>query len=52
MSKIIEVCVECSAVGYSEVVDIELPDDATEEDAQDAADVEFFNTCSYGWSWK
>lgn len=35
-----------------QVEEIELDDDATEEDQEQAAKDAFFNVCNYGWSVK
>lgn len=50
--RIITVSVEVSACAYSEEIELELPDDATDGDADEAAKEFFFNVCEYGWSWK
>lgn len=42
--------IETSWVGASEEVEVELDDDATEEEIEAAAHEEFLNYCNYGWS--
>lgn len=44
------VTIETAWVGASEEVEIELDDDASEEEIAEAAHEEFLNYCSYGWS--
>ncbi|EQA1694554.1 DUF7167 family protein [Enterobacter hormaechei] len=47
--KTVRVTIETSWVGANEVVDIEVDDDATEEEIADAAHEEFLNYCGYGY---
>lgn len=47
--KLLRVTIETSWVGANEVVDIEIDDDATEEEIESAAHEEFLNYCSYGY---
>lgn len=47
--KIVRVSIETSWVGANEVVDVELDDDATEEEIEAAAHEEFLNYCGYGY---
>lgn len=47
---IITVCSEWPT--GSEIEEIELPDNSTEEEIEEAAREAFFNNCNYGWSVK
>jgi hypothetical protein len=47
--KTVRVTIETSWVGAYEVVDIEVDDDATDEEIADAAHEEFLNYCGYGY---
>ena len=49
MAKFIEVTIEWNR--WTEIVTVELPDDATDEDAAQGARDAFFNVCNYGWEW-
>lgn len=46
----IRVNIETAWVGASEEIIIELDDDASEQDIDDAAKEEFMNYCNYGFS--
>lgn len=46
----IEVTIETAWTGANETVEIEMPDDATQEEIEEAARDEFFNMCNYGWA--
>ncbi len=47
--KYIKVNIETGYCTGAEPTVLELDDDATEEDMEEAAREEFFNQCSYGW---
>ncbi|ATS39297.1 MULTISPECIES: hypothetical protein [Xanthomonas] len=46
--KKIHVCVEWPGGGWNEEVEVE--EDATQEEMEQAAADEFYNRCNYGWS--
>lgn len=50
MSKQVRVTIETAWVGASEEIIIEVEDNASPNDIDEAAHEEFLNYCSYGWS--
>jgi hypothetical protein len=50
MSKFIRVVIETGIAGGDTVEIVELDDNASQKDMEEAARDEFFNRCSYGWS--
>lgn len=52
LMKTIIVEIETGFAGQDVSEEIELPDDATEADAEEVAKDCFFNQCNYGWRWK
>ena len=44
------VTVHIEALGNHEDVDLELSDDATEDEIRESAETVFYNNCNYGFS--